>query len=74
MKRHKCLDQVEAELKQHNTRLVSNMFQPNDVFVATERIRGLRDGKSAKTVVASHCPFCGKKLVREKNAFSSVEE
>ncbi len=70
MKRHKCLDQIDAELAEYNTRLAANLFDWNDVFIMTERIRSLRDGKSAKKVVATFCPFCGKKLVRTKNALS----
>jgi hypothetical protein len=73
-KRHKCLDLIDAELAKHNTRLVANIFQPNDMFIATERILNLRNGKSPKKVVASHCPVCGKKLIRAKNALSSREK
>ncbi len=69
MKRHKCLDMVDAELKEHNTRLVSNLLNENDVFILTEQIVEKRwSGKQG--VCASHCPFCGKKLVRKKNALS----
>lgn len=70
MARHKCLTQLDAELAKHNTRLVTNLLNDSDVFVATERIRSLRDGKGAKQVVAAYCPFCGKKLVRKKTVLS----
>jgi len=65
-KRHRCLATVDAELAKHNTRLVANLFNWNDVFIETERIKRLRDGKRAKRVVAACCPFCGKKLVRKE--------
>lgn len=69
-KRHQCLDLITAELAKHNTRLVSNLLNGNDVFVATEHITRLRDGKPPKQVVAAFCPFCGKKLVRKRTALS----
>jgi hypothetical protein len=69
-KRHKCFDMLDAELKPHNTRLVVNMLNNADVFIWTERIQNLRDGKQAKKVVAAFCPFCGKKLKR-KDAFNA---
>ena len=61
-KTHSCLKRVDQKLKSHNTRLVTNLLNPNQVMVATEKIRKLRDGKKAKLVVAAYCPFCGEKL------------
>ena len=63
-KRHKCLVQLDVELKKFNTRLASNLLNHDDVFIATERIESYRDGKNAKQVVAAFCPFCGKELPR----------
>ena len=66
LKQHRCLSAVDKELKKHNTRLAGDLFHPDRVFVATERINNYRDGKRAKQVVASFCPFCGKKLDVDK--------
>jgi hypothetical protein len=68
VKRHKCFELVDEKLKENNTRLSFNLFNWSDVFVATERIENLRDGKRAKVVIASFCPFCGKKLNRGKTS------
>jgi len=59
---HKCFKELSKVLVEENTRLQFNYLNQNHVFVATERIRNLRDGKKAKRVVASYCPFCGEKL------------
>lgn len=61
---HPCYDKLDEQLAEHNTVLVRNVLDPNQLFVATERIRNLRDGKNAKAVVASYCPFCGKRVIR----------
>lgn len=62
MATHKCIKQTNKKLKNKNTVLVSNILNPNHIFVATERIRRLRDGKKPVSVVAAFCPFCGEKL------------
>ena len=59
---HKCFEDISKVLVKENTRLVFNLLNPNHVFVATERIRNLRDGKKAKRVIATYCPFCGERL------------
>ena len=64
MPRHKCLAQIEATLREYNTRLVSNLFNQNDIFIATEQIETGRGKKKAKSVIAAFCPFCGKKQKR----------
>lgn len=61
-KRHQCLTDMDEFLKQHNTRLVGDLLNENRVFIATERIQSLRDGKRAKALIATYCPVCGKKL------------
>ena len=62
MKQHKCIRQLNKKLEKDNTRLVHNVLNTNHIFVDTVKIRKLRDGKKAKTVIASYCPFCGEKL------------
>lgn len=64
-KRHKCLELLDVELAKHNTRLASNLLNENDVFVATEHIARLRNGKRPKQVIATFCPFCGKDFKRK---------
>jgi len=59
MKQHKCFKKANEMLQHHNTRLVVNAFDPNQLVVATDRIENLRDGKRAAVVVAMFCPFCG---------------
>ena len=59
---HPCFAKVNRELVKYNTRLVQNLIDSDQLMVATERIRRLRDGKKAKIVIASFCPFCGAKI------------
>ena len=61
MKAHKCVKQLNKKLKETNTRLVGNLLNSNHIFVATEKIDNARMNK-ATSVVATYCPFCGKKL------------
>jgi hypothetical protein len=60
--RHKCFEVVDATLKKYNTRIVVDPIHPNALLVATEKIRRLRDGKSAHKAPAAFCPFCGDRL------------
>jgi hypothetical protein len=62
IQRHKCFDTVDATLRKHNTRIVVDPIHPNVLFVATEKIRRLRDGKPAFKALAAFCPFCGERL------------
>lgn len=62
MSDHKCFKEVDKVLVEENTRLVLDLLNPNHIFVATERIRNLRDGKKPKRVIATFCPFCGERL------------
>jgi hypothetical protein len=64
--RHKCLVELDEFLKSQNTRLVVNLLDDSDVFLATERIQNFRDGQKAANVICNHCPICGKKLKRGK--------
>lgn len=61
MKRHRCLTQVDTELAKHNTCLEQNLFNQNHVLLATHVLEKKR-GARAKIMLASYCPFCGKKL------------
>lgn len=60
-----CIERVDETLKLYNTRLVvafALLKGPvSRATIATERIEKLRDGKKAKVVAATFCPFCGKK-------------
>jgi hypothetical protein len=65
----KCFEKVNTQLAEHNTELVllstpdftRGVFETH-LAIATSRIKNLRDGKQAKVVVATFCPFCGKSL------------
>lgn len=59
---HKCFERADKKLKETNTKLVRSLLNDNHIFVETEKIRNLRDGKRATSVIATYCPFCGKKL------------
>lgn len=63
-KTHECYEKTDEQLKEHNTKLLRNIFDPNQLVVATERISNLRDGKRAKVVIATYCPFCGKRVIK----------
>ena len=60
-KRHACLTRVDEHLKQFNTRLHDDLFVPNRVFIETMPIKPKR-GQRRKHMLATFCPFCGKKL------------
>lgn len=61
-KRHKCLVEMDKFLADRNTRLCSDLFRANRVFLATEHIKVMRNGKRPAQVICSFCPVCGKKL------------
>jgi hypothetical protein len=61
MRRNKCLNAADKMLSEYNTRLASDLFHPNRVFVETELIKSKRGAKPRKMVPA-FCPFCGNKL------------
>ena len=60
---HKCLKDLNKALEHHNTKLVGNLIGTNAVLIETEKVDSKTRGRP-KTVVATFCPFCGKKLVR----------
>ena len=58
-----CLAKVNKALERHGTKLVecfSLLASSGCAVVASEKIPTLRRVKP-KTVIASYCPFCGKK-------------
>ncbi len=59
---HKCIRETNKKLMESNTSLVTNLFNPNHVFLATEVIKKKKRGAQAMSVVAAYCPFCGEKL------------
>lgn len=61
-KRHKCFTEVDAKLAEHNTRLVTNMFDSNQLLIETMQVERGRGKPKAKCVIASFCPFCGKAI------------
>lgn len=57
-----CVAKMQRELQERNTVLVMAFFtagRPSVPTIATMRIKNLRDGKQAVTVLPSFCPFCG---------------
>ena len=57
-----CWEQCNRELAKHNARLSGSFSLSGHDYlnVATENI--VKSRNRPKTVVASYCPFCGKKL------------
>lgn len=62
--KHKCFKELNKELEQHNTKLVGNLLGIDYVLVETEKIETKKRGRP-KSVIASYCPFCGKKLTHK---------
>ncbi len=61
-----CMNKVDRELEKYNTTLSRMWVMVGPKFVeipeiTTRKLNGTIRGKP-KTVVASHCPFCGTKL------------
>lgn len=64
----KCREQVDKELEQFNTRLErplmldwSSKDASVGLLISTTKIDPKKRGQK-KSVLATHCPFCGKKL------------
>jgi hypothetical protein len=63
-----CIEQVNDQLKPYNTRVVRELslnFTTGKsrmlLLIPTEKIDSKKRGH-AKTVVAAHCPVCGKRI------------
>jgi len=66
VEKHKCFVQANKALAVHNTALsFAYVFTDGDVrlIVKTEKLDPTKRGKP-KTLMASHCPFCGSSLQR----------
>ena len=64
-----CIALAGKKLEPHNTRLIVSISLTgacDRAVIATERIKSLRDNKRPLHVVATYCPFCGKKYPEEK--------
>lgn len=65
MERCNCVETVNAQLAEHNTRLSQAMMfgkHPSDALVLeTEQIEKGRGKKKAVTMFLSCCPFCGQR-------------
>jgi hypothetical protein len=69
MKSCTCIDLANKELELHNTELalaISMTGECAKAIIETHRILKLRDGKRPLRVVATYCPFCGKKYPKSK--------
>lgn len=54
-----CVKRLEAEIKDHNTAIVTEVFSGNAV-IATYKLDSKKRGKPL-AARASFCPFCGEK-------------
>ncbi|MFH5924588.1 hypothetical protein [Roseomonas xinghualingensis] len=52
-----CISKVNADLAQHNTEIVSTLFQGWAVIETMKKDTKVR--KKPVVVVATYCPFCG---------------
>jgi hypothetical protein len=64
--KHDCFVKFDAFLAEYNTQLVTGIFNPEAIFIATMKVDSKKRGKE-KLVLASHCPFCGRKLDTSKS-------
>lgn len=62
-----CLNMVNKQLKESNTRVESTIAIQNGqlrfvgVKLSTTRLDGTKRGKAVMSVTAAFCPFCGEK-------------
>jgi hypothetical protein len=61
MKRHKCFVQADKFLADKNARLATNLLNDSNVFVEVEKLDEKIRGR-LPVMIATYCPFCGKKL------------
>ena len=62
-----CVENLDRHLAASNTRVATALVLGNGIsypMVVTEKINPR--GKKARTVIASACPFCGKKYPSSK--------
>ena len=70
-----CMKLINDELAQYNTRIIPVMalrdgtFHMAGVRIETEKIDSKKRGRP-KRLVASYCPFCGKKYEDERSGRS----
>lgn len=73
----KCVEKSRAKLAEHNTRIVQRLtmtgVMPN-VSILVERIETGRGKRQAMAVIASYCPFCGKKYPGVKHCTAAPEK
>lgn len=62
----KCFSTMNEKLKPYNAQLAGNLFDYRYTLVETWRIEKGRGTKKPPIVVASYCPFCGKKHKHKK--------
>jgi len=58
-----CIERIDEKLKERNTKLclaISFSGESTKVLIGTEKIDTKKRGKPAN-LLASYCPFCGKK-------------
>ena len=61
-----CIALVNAEMKEHNTQVVSTMFgRPSRMVVSTMQIETGRGKAKAAALIATFCPCCGEKYGAE---------
>lgn len=61
-----CIKRMTKLLEPHNAQLAVNLFDPTYTLVETWRIAKGRGTKKPPIIVASYCPFCGKKHKHKK--------
>lgn len=70
VEKHPCFVEANKALAASNTAIsFVYMFTDMDVrlIVKTEKLDGTKRGKP-KTLMASHCPFCGSSLIKAGDA------
>jgi len=58
---HKCFVDLNKALKEKNTKVVTNLFDENQLLIWTQKIESKKRGRPA-CVICCYCPFCGEKI------------